>query len=231
MHRLMNNVDELPDGCLETFLNSAAWILLLSAIVSLFEIIFKKIDVEPLLIFVLPFIIYIVATILIYLIIVGIAALIGLTMDYNVYRKENRQPLYVIDTHHFEGFIHTMLEDGKHSLYSGNKTLRQLRKAENNKHLKAVTAKQLHQWLQKYYQSLCKPFEEITEDQYYDWLGCVPPKRHHNGRFFVGECYTGTLYQFCFRLGDKYYTALRSIRLTDDELNNQINRFAKTIKA
>jgi hypothetical protein len=71
---------------------------------------------------------------------------------------------------------------------------------------------------------LCKPFSETTEEQYWDGLECLPPKRwtkFDGGEFFfVGECYTASLYTCYVRKGDKYYTALRDIYTDTNDLIN-----------
>lgn len=137
---------------------------------------------------------------------------------------------YILDPDNFDGTILTTMTDGEHSDYGGE-ILYELQLRDNNSNLKAVTRTECNRLLEEYHKSLCKPFEEITEEKYWYWLECVPPRRFNRNSFFVGECYTGTLYQFCFQLGDKYYTALRSIRLSDAELNKEINDFAKTLKS
>ena len=74
--------------------------------------------------------------------------------------------------------------------------------------------------------SLCGDFQEITEEQFDTYMGAVPPKRlqHLNGglTFFIGECHTSDLYNFCFYSNGKYYTALRPITLSNDELISEI---------
>jgi len=72
--------------------------------------------------------------------------------------------------------------------------------------------------------SLQEDFKETTEARFWDGLECLPPKRwtREEGRefFFIGECYTATLYRAFVRIGEKYYTALRSITAPKEDLFN-----------
>lgn len=136
---------------------------------------------------------------------------------------------YIVDPDNFDGIVLTSMRDGQHSDYGGE-TLSELQQRENNPNLKAVTRTELNKLLVIYYDSLCKPFEEISEERYWELLECVPPKRHRRGSFFVGECYDGPLYRFCFEYDKRYFSALRSIRLSDVELDKEIIEFSKTLK-
>jgi len=69
-------------------------------------------------------------------------------------------------------------------------------------------------------------FKEVTEEQYFDALECLPPMKWHNissdlNVFFISEATTGVLHS-CYiaqRSTGKYYSALRSRLETDEELN------------
>lgn len=141
-------------------------------------------------------------------------------------RRKAIVPVYVADTVKFPGYIQTKMSDGEHSDYTGM-TLEQIREHENNPNLNIVTLEELLLLNEQYENSLCKPFSEITEEQYWDWLECVPPKRHKRNSFFVGECYTGTLYEFCFEYNKHYFSALRNIKLSDQELEEQIQEYIR----
>ena len=78
-----------------------------------------------------------------------------------------------------------------------------------------------------YFLSLQGAWKEISEEKYQDMLECLPPKRWKDlseriNLFFVGECYTATLYTACIhdRASDKYYAALRSVYAGGDDLLN-----------
>lgn len=96
--------------------------------------------------------------------------------------------------------------------------------------LVTVTSEEIQVMIDKYKTSLQTPFEEISEYEYLDLLGCVPPKRQRYGSFFVGEAYYGSIYRFCFELDGKYYSALRDIMLTDEGLCKQRRKFARMLK-
>lgn len=75
--------------------------------------------------------------------------------------------------------------------------------------------------------SLQEPFVETTEERYEDGLECLPPKRWtrsgKNQFFFVGECYTANIYRCFVRKEDKYYTALRAITTSEEDIFNLKN--------
>lgn len=140
-----------------------------------------------------------------------------------------KEGLYVLDPANFDGSVLTFMKDGMHCAWK-NRTLKQIRTYEGNPNIIAIPWRELEKYVIQYHKSLCKPFEEISEDDYWEYLGCVPPKRHRRGTFFVGECYSGPIYRFCFELNGKYYSAYRSIKLPDEYLDNEINEFAKALK-
>jgi hypothetical protein len=137
---------------------------------------------------------------------------------------------YVLEPDKFDGSVVTTMHDGIHNDYSSGETLEELRRRENNPNLQALSPEELTPVVERYEQSLCKPFEEITEEKYWDLLECLPPERYNGNSFFMSECYYGTLYRFCFRLNGKYYSALRSIFLTNEEISAQIKEFSNSLK-
>jgi hypothetical protein len=136
---------------------------------------------------------------------------------------------YILDPEKFDGSVLTTMRDDIHSDYGGE-TLEELRTRENNPKLQALTVEELEPIYKQYEESLCKPFKEISKEKYWNLLECLPPKRYNGNRFFMSECYYGNLYRFCFKLRGKYYSALRSILLTDEELTIQIKEFGQSIK-
>ena len=177
---------------------------------------------------------YFLAVLLLIVSAVLISLLIVLFINiYKVFICWKKRPLetrFVVDVKNFEGKLVTTISDGVYNDYREGETLKEIRKRENNPNLKALTWKELDPLFKSYYKSLCKPFEEITEKDYIRYLGSVPPKRHKQGRFFVGECYTGTLYRFCFRYNDKHYSGIRCIRLSDEQLTSEIREFSKKLE-
>ncbi|KAA6302837.1 MAG: hypothetical protein EZS26_001007 [Candidatus Ordinivivax streblomastigis] len=141
--------------------------------------------------------------------------------------QENRR--YILDPENYKGSIFTSMSDGVHDNYGG-RTLEELRIREKNPNLQALTWEEYKPIHEQYENSLCKSFAEITEEEYWEYLEVLPPKRYNGNSFFMGECFSGSLYQFCFKLKGKYYSALRSIFLTNEELMAQIKEFEKSNK-
>lgn len=137
---------------------------------------------------------------------------------------------YVVDPYDFTGTVLTSMADGVHSDYGGE-TLEELRCRKNNGCLEVVTAAELDTMLTRWEDYLQGPFREITEEQYWDWLEVLPPMRYRNNSFFVSECYSGTLYRFCFKRENRYFTAMRSKRLKNSELDAQITEFMKELES
>ena len=84
-------------------------------------------------------------------------------------------------------------------------------------------------YMKPYLQSLCKPFEEITEEEYYYKLNVLPPSKWRDiserfNVFFICEAWTADLHSCVIkdRLTGKYYTALRSIHSTNQQLIESI---------
>lgn len=73
-----------------------------------------------------------------------------------------------------------------------------------------------------YLQSLQKPFVEITKEDWWDALECLPPMRwtrFDGGEyFFISEATTASLHSCYVRKGDRYYTALRDIYAEEKDL-------------
>lgn len=144
--------------------------------------------------------------------------------------KNNETFRYVVNPFRFTGTVITSMSDGIHNDYDKRETLDMLRKRTKNPWLVAVTVEEIHAMINKYQASLQAPFEEITEYKYWDLLGCVPPKRQRYGSFFLGEAYYGSIYRFCFELDGKYYSALRGINLSDEELYKQRRKFSRMLR-
>ncbi len=132
---------------------------------------------------------------------------------------------FVIDSRYFDNVCLTSMTDDAHDDYYGL-TLEELRKRENNPHLITVTPEQIMHKLDQCEKAIMQPFEEITQERYYDLMDCVPPKRMCRNGFFVGEAYSGTLHDLCFRLGKRYFKGLRPITLSDNKIDCLINEFA-----
>lgn len=76
---------------------------------------------------------------------------------------------FIIDSRCFDGSCVTVMSDGIHSDY-GHETLEELRERENNPSLIAVPGNAICKKMHIHLQSLCAPFCEITEEDYFDYM-------------------------------------------------------------
>lgn len=129
---------------------------------------------------------------------------------------------FVVDSRYFDGCCITYMSDGIHNDYGGHETLEELKERENNPHLIAVSENTIRKMAHIHDRGLCAPFREITEEEYYDKLDALPPVRYTKHFFFIGEPYSGNIYPFCFNMGGRYFTGLRSVRTPRKELERQM---------
>lgn len=141
---------------------------------------------------------------------------------------KNEQLKFIIDSRFFRGTCITSMYDGIHSDYSGE-TLDELKVRENNPFLIAVSDNTINKMIRIYEKSLCGPFSEITEEDYYDSMDVLPPIRLKRNSFFVGEPYYGSLYPFRFTTCGRYFKGLRSVRTPQAELERQMNEHYRNI--
>lgn len=135
---------------------------------------------------------------------------------------------FIIDSRYFCGSCITSMSDGIHSDYGGE-TLEELKVRENNPFLIAASDNSINKMIRMYEKSLCGPFSEITEGDYYDSMNVLPPIRLKRNSFFVGEPYYGSLYPFRFTTGGRYFKGLRSVRTPQAELERQMNEHYRHI--
>jgi hypothetical protein len=138
------------------------------------------------------------------------------------------QTLYVIDPTNFNGqVINTMTSNKGLPIYldymDKPTTLDEYKEIKGNADLLALTWEEFETgYYAHYLKSLCHPFQETTEEKFWEALECLPPKRWTKNMerefFFVGECSTANLYECFVRDGKKYYFALRSISESSDNL-------------
>ena len=100
---------------------------------------------------------------------------------------------FIIDSRCFDGSCLTVMSDGIHSDY-GHETLEELRERENNPSLIAVPGNAICKKMQIHLQSLCAPFCEITEEDYFDYMDTQPPIRHTRNFFFMSEPYLSLIH-------------------------------------
>jgi hypothetical protein len=136
--------------------------------------------------------------------------------------------LFIINPENYKGSIENTMPDVPPKMvphtyvHYSDETFQQY----NERHGGGLIALGWEEYYEKYYKphlnNLCTPFVETTEERFWDGLECLPPKRWTNfdggEYFFVGECFTDTLYTCYVRKGDKYYTALRDIYTSHENL-------------
>ena len=74
-------------------------------------------------------------------------------------------------------------------------------------------------------------WQPVTEDFYYEQLGCLPPIQHKNGAFMVGECYTydenDAIYCGCIEINGQCYAKYcyeQSFKADCNELREFLNK-------
>lgn len=143
--------------------------------------------------------------------------------------NESKYPTkYVVDSSHFKGTCLTAINNEGCCAFTGD-NIEELRIKNNNPHLIVITTERLTLLNKRYQQSLQLPFVEITSDRYDDYMECVPPRRMGKNWFYVGEAYYGNLHALCFELKGKFYTGLRPVKLSQEQIQQQINDFNEII--
>ncbi len=139
--------------------------------------------------------------------------------------------LYIVNSKITNPFYDcTSMSDDLHVDYTGGLTLEQYKVAQSNPDLIAVSPEEFYKRLDEYRISLIQEFKEVSEEEYNTCFNCMPPKRYRRGRFFLGEGKVLDLFQLYFKAdNDKFYSGLRSINASDDELDQEINKFLKNI--
>jgi hypothetical protein len=139
--------------------------------------------------------------------------------------------LVLIDPLNFKGSIISTVRNGRVDYTNhgdGNLLLEDYLRERNISSYELLTWEDFDvKFEQPYLISLQRPWRLMSEKEYWDALECLPPIRWKDlservNLFFVGECYTATLYTACIhdRATDRYYSALRSICTSGDDLLN-----------
>ena len=135
---------------------------------------------------------------------------------------------YVIDSRYYNGTCLTCMTDGVRSDHGGE-TLEELRTQENNPYLTVVTSKRIDKMNRLYLQSLCAPFKEITEGEYYDLLHVGRPLRMKQDSFFAGDYNYNSVYIFCFTRESRYFKGMRPAYTPQIQLDNEIDMYMTII--
>lgn len=139
--------------------------------------------------------------------------------------------LYVLNPKNYRGYVLTTMQSDELICRYSRMTFAQMNE-ENNGDLVLVTKDENYEkYYKPYIESLQKPFEEISEIDYYEALNCLPPVKWHDietgiNVFFSNEAYTGTLH-YCYmrdKVNNKFYSALRCRYAIDIELLTQLKK-------
>lgn len=132
---------------------------------------------------------------------------------------------YVIDaSHKFDGSVIASMSDGVHCDFDGE-TLDELKERYPGARLADKEEVQ-----QMYIAAMVsEPFEEITEERYWDLLNCVPPARQGNHWFFVGEPYQYKVHHLCFTVANRFFWARRRVDAPKEQIEDEIHQFAQTL--
>lgn len=131
---------------------------------------------------------------------------------------------------HVESFI---LEDEDRVAYT-NQTWGEYH--SDNPDTELISEEALSGLMKKHYDDMCSGYTEITEQRYYELLECVPPKRWKRLSdnifpFFVGECYSGEVYQLCLyhKPSNRYFSKMERISASDEKILNNFEWYLNSI--
>lgn len=140
--------------------------------------------------------------------------------------------LYIVDTSKpFTGsilnsmpFVEEGIQDT--TVHYSDKTFREYNK-EHGGQLKAMTWEAFEQeYYAPYLSSLCQPFQECTEEHWWNMLECLPPVRwtriEGGEYFFISEAYTANIHACLVKYNGKYYEAQRALTTTTEDIVNEI---------
>jgi hypothetical protein len=114
-------------------------------------------------------------------------------------------------------------------MYTEYKSFEEYQAAHPEKDLFLITEEEMMQRYAQHLEDLQEDWKEETEEDFDYAMGCVPCIRYGKisntlTKFFCGEPYSGLLHR-CHvydSFTDKYYSALRSITISDEELLIQL---------
>lgn len=129
----------------------------------------------------------------------------------------------------FTGAVLTSMSDGVHDDYEG-KTIEELREIHHNPCLQVMSEESVMSLAKDYEDRLHNgPVEEITEEDYWDSLDCLPPVRNSRDYFFVGEPYYGNIYPFCFKAEGRYFRCRKKVDTPSEQLRKEIDDYMASL--
>ncbi len=112
-----------------------------------------------------------------------------------------------------------------------NLTLEEYKKVTNKPNIVPISSDEFMKLYEEYEQSLQGDWREVSQEDWYDALECLPPCRWHDldtrfNSFYVSEAYSGRLHSYYIKdkAKGKFYTALRFKFITDGELLEQLHK-------
>lgn len=111
----------------------------------------------------------------------------------------------VVDTKNFKGNVEAILSDGI-SLYTN-----QSRQQFIDEGFSIMSWDEYGVLINDYIDSLCGNWKEITEEEFDDYLNCLPPLKWYDGGFFISEMYMADSSTFCQKFGGRFYTSLQRL--------------------
>jgi len=112
--------------------------------------------------------------------------------------------------------------------YMGKTSFEQYNKENGGNLLALKFDDYFYKFRKPYENDLQGDFQEITEEQFFEGLECLPPVRWNRKKgfeyFYISEATTGSLHDLYVRKCKKYYSALRCINLPNEKIEKQINR-------
>lgn len=132
--------------------------------------------------------------------------------------------LLIVDVKNYKGHIKTIFYDGVDSL-SPDKTIDDFL----TEGFSALTWAEYEVIREKWLDSLCGDWEEVTEDRYEYALNVLPPRKWYDGGFFVGEMYDADVGNFYQQVGDRYFTSRQRLSYRRDDILEELQQFIKAL--
>lgn len=134
---------------------------------------------------------------------------------------DNKVWEFVVNKENFKGYAEAILIDGK------SPSTAETAEYYISKGFTVMSEKDFDKLMEEYETNLCNDWKQITEEEYERALNILPPKQWYNGGFYIGECYSGTLYGFYQKMNGKFYTSLQSIYTKREEILENLTNYIK----
>ena len=88
-----------------------------------------------------------------------------------------------------------------------------------------MTDEQLDALEKAFHAEICGQWEEITKEQYYDFLDVLPPINYSDGGFFMQEPLTGNIHLYCQELENRFYSSYQEILTPKKRIIDSLRNF------